>query len=166
MRGVRLAAARAGAERAAERQRARLALLDALTELGYDVGEELQTALVRGGRLLVRRPHNPAYAVEVVASSDLAHIQTTLVRFGAPEPPGDLQRRQDVAEETAWCGDHARVRELMRGRGHETRFTMQRAAGAKPVKVIPVEAQSSGRSSTSERAAAPAAGRRAAAEEP
>jgi hypothetical protein len=145
---LRIPAAMAAAEARREREYKRRALIDALKGIGYETNEGLETAFVKDGRLVLRRPGEDDYAVEMVANRDLTQLQTALVRFADSAEVTEQQRRRDMEREESWCQDHARLREQMAARGLETGFKMQLKPGEHPVKVlVDAEAASSRRSS-------------------
>lgn len=132
----RLQSAIAAAEAARERAYKRSAILDSLRALGYQTNEGLETALVKQGRLILRRSQADEYAVEMVADPDLNQLQTALVRFADSPELTEQQRRRDREREESWCQDHARLRRQMAARGLESAFRMQLKPGEHPVKVI------------------------------
>ncbi|MEQ2006055.1 MAG: hypothetical protein ABMA26_04585 [Limisphaerales bacterium] len=119
-----------------ERERKRRAILESLTELGYETNEGMETALVQAGKLVVRKPGESDYAVEVVANNDLSMLQTAMVRYSDSEEMTEQQRLRDHEREEAWCADHARIREKMAARGLSAKFKMQMPAGSHPVRVV------------------------------
>lgn len=119
-----------------ERERKRRAILDSLAELGYETNEGMETALVQAGKLVVRKPGETDYAVEVVANSDLSMLQTAMVRYADSEELTEQQRLRDHEREDEWCADHARIREKMGARGLTAKFKMQMPAGSHPVRVV------------------------------
>lgn len=119
-----------------EHERKRRAILESLTELGYETNEGMETALVQAGKLVVRKPGEADYAVEVVANNDLSMLQTAMVRYSDSEEMTEQQRLRDHEREEAWCADHARIREKMAARGLSAKFKMQMPAGSHPVRVV------------------------------
>lgn len=124
------------AERLREHEARRQAVLESLRELGYTPKEGMQTALVKGGRLLMQKGDQEEYAVEVVADAALDRIQTSMVRFAEGTAMSQERKLRDREEEERWCGDHARLRQKLEDRGWESRFVMQRPPGEHPVRVI------------------------------
>ena len=61
----------------------RSALLSALTELGYEVREGMQTAWAKEGRVVLRRAAIPEMGVEIMTSQGAERLQFRPVRFGA-----------------------------------------------------------------------------------
>ena len=123
-----------------ERERRRRAILESLTELGYETSEGMGTALVRAGKLVVRKPGESDYAIEVVANQDLSQLQTAMVRYSDSTDLTEQQRLRDHEREEEWCADHARIREKIAQHGLTAKFKMQLPAGAHPVRVVPREA--------------------------
>jgi hypothetical protein len=119
-----------------ERERKRAAVLESLQELGYEISEEMETALVQAGKVVIHKPGDSEYAVEVVANDDLSMLQTTMVRFADSDKMTEQQRLRDTEREEAWCEDHARLRQKMAERGLRTNFKLKIAAGAHPVRVV------------------------------
>ena len=133
---LRLQTAIQAAEALREREYKRRALIDSLKELGYETNEVLQTAFVKEGRLVLRRADEDEYAVQMVANPDLNQLQTALVRYADNSEMTEQQKRRDREREETWCADHARLCEMMAGRGLETQFKMQIKPGEHPVKVV------------------------------
>jgi hypothetical protein len=139
LRGLsaRLQSVSAEEEKRLEREEKRRAVLESLAELGYEVEEgAMATALVKGGKLIVRRPAEDEYAVEVVANSEVSVVQTRVIRYAAAESAGEQQRQRDKEREESWCADHARMLESIARRGLQTQFILRIPAGQHPVKVI------------------------------
>jgi hypothetical protein len=133
---TRLRAAVARAEATRDREEKRQALLASLKSIGYETSENLETAFVREGRLILRRAGDDEYGVEVVSDRELNQLQTALVRYAASPDVTEQQRRRDRDREESWCSDHTRLREQMAQRGLETAFKMQLEPGEHSVRVI------------------------------
>ncbi|MBI2924312.1 MAG: hypothetical protein HYY24_01255 [Verrucomicrobia bacterium] len=134
---ARLKSVIAAEEKRLEREQKRRAVLESLAELGYEVEEgAMATALVAGGKLVVRKPAEDEYAVEVVANSECSAVQTRVIRYAAAEDPTEQQRQRDKEREETWCADHARMLERMAQRGLESKFILRIPAGQHPVKVV------------------------------
>ncbi len=123
---------------AQEREEKRRALLDSLKELGYETNEQLETALVREGRLVFSSPRHADYALEVVANQDLSQVQTALVRFTGEPTLTEEQRRRDIEHEEQWCGDHLQLRRRIAERGFEVNLRAQQKPGEHPIKILPL----------------------------
>ena len=124
-----------------ERERKRRAILDSLAELGYETNAGLETALVQAGKLVVRKPGESDYAVEVVSDAGLSMVQTTMVRYSDTPELTEQQRRRDTEREDEWCADHARLRERLAKQGLATSFKLKLPSGEHPVKIVPREHQ-------------------------
>jgi hypothetical protein len=119
-----------------ERERKRQAILESLADLGYETGGAMETAMAQGGKLVIRKPGDSDYAVELVANTDLSMVQTTMVRYSDSPDLTEQQRRRDHEREEAWCADHGRLREKLAGKGLGTKFKLKLRAGEHPVKIV------------------------------
>ena len=122
-----------------EHERRRRAILESLTELGYETSVGMSTALVQAGKLVVRKPGESDYAIEVVANQDLSQLQTAMVRYSDSTELTEQQALRDREREEEWCADHASIREKIAQHGLTAKFKMQLPAGAHPVRVVPRE---------------------------
>lgn len=59
----------------------REAILKGLSELGYEVRENMATAWAEDGRIVVRKPNEKGYGVELGAVGDAERMQVQLVSF-------------------------------------------------------------------------------------
>ena len=84
-------------------QRRRSAVLDSLAELGYEVQEGLETGLVQGGKLVVRKADEDEYAVELVVNNDCSLVQTAVIRYAAKLERSPYQHLRDREREETWC---------------------------------------------------------------
>lgn len=132
----RLERTMAGERNRLDREEKRRAILESLRELGYETREGLETAFVQGGKLVVHKPDEDEYAVELVGNPDLSLLQTAMVRHAESEDLTEQQRLRDREREEAWCQDHTRLRQKLAARGLEARFKAQHPPGAHPVKII------------------------------
>jgi hypothetical protein len=119
------------------REEKRQAVIGSLSALGYDLIEgTMETAMVQGGKILMHKPGESEYAVEVAVDRDLSLVQTGLVRFAASNEASAQQKLRDEEREVSWCGDHARLREELKQRGLASDFRLKIPAGQEPVRVI------------------------------
>ncbi|MGO8697195.1 MAG: hypothetical protein ACLQVY_05695, partial [Limisphaerales bacterium] len=119
------------------REEKRQAIIASLSALGYDLIEgTMETAMVQGGKILMHKPGESEYAVEVAVDRDLSLVQTALVRFAGSNEASAQQKLRDVEREVSWCGDHARLREELKQRGLASDFKLKIPAGQEPVRVI------------------------------
>lgn len=132
----------AAAEEAAKRHRdeiaaasRRQAILGALATLGYEVRESLGTAWVESGRIVVKKPGQQDYGVELGAPADASRLQVRLV--GAAEPQAARGPARDRDQETIFCGELEKLKELFAAQGGELVVEKALAAGAVPVKTVP-----------------------------
>lgn len=115
----------------------RQAVLDSLAAIGYEIdGSPMETGLVRAGNLVIRKPGNEEYSVEVVMNPDMTLVQTAMVRHADTEDMTEQQRLLDCEQEESWCGDHARIREEMARRGFDSAFKLKLPSGQHPVRVV------------------------------
>ncbi|MBI5801272.1 MAG: hypothetical protein HZA92_11210 [Verrucomicrobia bacterium] len=119
-----------------EHERKRHAILESLAELGYETSEGMETALAQAGKLVIRKPGDPDYAVEVVSDASLSMVQTTMVRYTDAPEMTEQQRRRDCEREEEWCADHARLRDRLAKQGLATSFKLKLPSGEHPVKVV------------------------------
>jgi hypothetical protein len=117
-------------------RRRRKAVLDSLAELGYEVQDGLETGIVEGGRLVIRKPHEPEYGVELSINDDSSLVQTALVRYAADQVSSADQLDRDRKREDAWCGEYSQWKDQLRKYGWETTFRLKIPAGEHPVKLI------------------------------
>ncbi|MCU7858575.1 MAG: hypothetical protein KZQ86_01820 [Candidatus Thiodiazotropha sp. (ex Lucinoma kastoroae)] len=88
----------------------REALIDALKSLGYGVSEGMETAVVENGRLVVKKPAEEVYGVEVQTIAATGKFQLRLIS-GLPD--NERSTKDDVAEEERWCDDLAKIRKSL-----------------------------------------------------
>ena len=119
--------------RAAQADEARRrAVLDGLAVLGYEVGAEMSTAWVRDGKVVLRRPAQPGYGVEVMGGAQAERLQMRVVAFDAGPP--DKARDRDA--EVLWCGDVAKLSESLAKIGSALVIEKALPVGATPVKRV------------------------------
>lgn len=110
----------------------RKAVLSGLAALGYEVHESMQTAWADDGRLIVKKPGRSDYGVELGAPPDASRLQLRLVGAEAPTAPRTSSRDKD--EETMWCGEFQRLRDIVASQGGSIEIERAVAAGAQTVK--------------------------------
>jgi len=133
---ARLSAAVAEAERRQVREERRRAVLDSLMALGYEVETGMETALVSGGKVYMRKPPGDEYAIEIVADATFSTVQTAMVRFADNVDSSEQQRLRDKEHEEAWCGDHGHLVELLQKNGLDANFRLKLAPGERAVRVV------------------------------
>lgn len=107
------------------------AVLKGLAELGYELGETMDAAWVRDGRLVLRKAAQADYGVELIGGVNAAKLQMRVVGFGATSDPA-----RDRDAETVWCSDVGQLEAKLAKSGGG--LTIERALpiGATPVKRI------------------------------
>lgn len=123
---------RVRSEAAAEARRR--AVLRGLVDLGYQVSEGLETAWAKDGRVVLRRPSQPGYGVELAGKGDLARVQMRAVAIRDAAGGGDTDRDRDA--ETLFCGDVARLSEQFAAAGGDVVIERALPIGAAPLKVV------------------------------
>lgn len=116
----------------------RLSILQTLQSLGYQLNEGMETAVVKGGRLILRKPEEGEYALELVTNQDMSLLQTELVRQddGSATNNTDQRKMRDQQAEEAWCQDHATLMKKLNAEEFETEWKMHQAVGAQSVRVV------------------------------
>ncbi len=120
----------------------RRAVLEGLASLGYEVTEQMETAWVANGRVVLRQTTRPAYGVEIGGGADAARVQFRTVAFREPTAPPDVARDRDA--ETVWCGDVDALRRRFANGGGEIVIEQALGVGVAPLRAV-------GRDSDSER---------------
>jgi hypothetical protein len=112
----------------------RHAILKGLTELGYQVNEGMETAWVRDGKVVVKKPSQPDYGVELGGSGDAGRVQMRTVAIRDAGTPVDAARDRDA--ETIFCGEVAQLQEQFSHAGGEIIIERALPAGATPLRVV------------------------------
>lgn len=116
---------------AAER---RHVMLQGLASLGYEVTEGMATAWVEGGQVVLRKPANPGYGVELSGGSRSDLLQVRAVGIGSGTEARDFRRDRDMEE--IWCGEFARLQTLIAKAGGNIAIESARPVGQFPLKVV------------------------------
>jgi hypothetical protein len=110
----------------------RVALLDGLASLGYEIRDGMQTAWAADGRVVLRSAARPNYGVEVAGDAAAGRLQVRAVAFaGAP-----ADRRSDADAETIWCGDVSVLQERLGSIGGGLQIEKALPVGATPLKRV------------------------------
>jgi len=112
----------------------RRAVLEGLASLGYEVSEGMLTAWVAGGRVVLRKPANPGYGVELSGGSQADVMQVRAVGIGDPVEARDAGRDRDM--ETIWCSEFERLQSLVAKAGGNVSIESARPVGQHPLKVV------------------------------
>ncbi|RFC52984.1 MAG: hypothetical protein DVB22_000057 [Verrucomicrobia bacterium] len=120
----------------AEESRAdqRAAVLRALAASGYEVREGMATAWVEQGRLVLRKPNESTYGIELSAPPQGNAVQTRVVALG--NSPRNPQR--DLEVEETWCGEFAKARESLHDDGFHASLVQSNPAGSIPLKIVSI----------------------------
>ena len=118
-----------------EQEKKRRALIEALTELGYEVSEGMQVADFAGGKLEFRKPEDEEYAIAVVMDNQAEILETEMVRYADSREMTSQQKQRDIEKEESWCSDHALVRLALESKGVASQFLYQKRPGEHPVSV-------------------------------
>lgn len=110
----------------------RSAILCALTELGYEVREGMATAWTEEGRVVIHKPNESVYGLELSAPPTGPAFQVRVVAEGSP---GRSKQRDQEVEQT-WCGEFTRLQTILDGGGFPTRLAQAHAPGEIPIKVM------------------------------
>ena len=115
----------------------RQAILESLAAIGYEIdGTPMETAVVRAGKLVIRKPGNAEYAVEMGVNPEFSLLQTAMVRHADNADLTEQQRLRDCEQEESWCGDRARLREELARHGFNSAFKLRLPSGQHPLRVI------------------------------
>ncbi|MFD0683769.1 hypothetical protein [Actinomadura fibrosa] len=127
---ARAAARCAGLRAEAERRQVRAALVEAVSDLGFDVTEDLETLRV-GERLELSRGDWPDHAVALV-------IDGMELRAGVRRTQGaggEEERRVDRERAEAWCEEFRKVRDRLAGEGVRVATRELTEPGERPLPV-------------------------------
>ena len=112
----------------------RMAVLQGLAGLGYEVGTELATAWVDQGRVVLRKAAQQDYGIELSGDPSAARLQMRVVAFGDAAEGADPARDADA--ETLWCGDVAALEDRLARVGSGLVIERAMPVGATPVKRV------------------------------
>ncbi|GJE13273.1 hypothetical protein [Methylobacterium longum] len=112
----------------------RRAVLGGLASLGYEIREGMEAAWAKEGRIVVRRPGTDDYGVEFAAPADASRLQARLVGSDRPSSPRNAMRDKD--QETIWCGQFDKLREVLVSGGSRVEMERALAAGDQAVKSV------------------------------
>ncbi|WP_251360171.1 hypothetical protein [Kangiella sp. TOML190] len=112
-------------------EKGRKALIKGLRSLGYSVNEQMQTALVENGQLVVRKNNYSDYGVEVRGVADTGKLQVRLV---SNLPERERRRRDDIDAEEKWCSDFSLLRKQLSESGIDLDFQVAMKPGESIVK--------------------------------
>jgi hypothetical protein len=110
----------------------REAVLRALAEQGYEVRDGMATALVEKGRVVIQKPNETLYGLELSAPPTGTAFQVRVVATGNE---GRSAQRDKEVEQT-WCSAFDKVQTSLRKEGFETRLNHASDPGVIPIKTV------------------------------
>jgi hypothetical protein len=111
-------------------QNIRHAMIEALSGLGYEVREGMETLWAENGKLILANTARPGYGMEILGK-DAGRVQLRPVALTSNH---DKNRDRDI--ETLFCGEVKDLQTHMAKQGLELSIAQARAVGEVPVKVI------------------------------
>lgn len=126
---------------------ARREVLTALQSVGYELRSGMETAFVRDGKIVVRKPNDGDYGVELstLPQGGVNLIRNRVVRLRGQEAQTDEQRLRDKEREESWCSDREDMEEILQELGIESEIKTARAAGETAVPMLDEVKGESGR---------------------
>jgi len=126
---------------------AKQAVLEALLKLGYQLQKGMETALIDEGKVVVKKPGEETYGVEISAPNpnQPGFIKTQVVRTRGQQASTPDALQADKEREEAWCQDSQAMQDSLQARGIETEIKVARPAGSAPVPVVRTSEESSRR---------------------
>ncbi|KGG84748.1 hypothetical protein P245_23065 [Comamonas thiooxydans] len=109
----------------------REAILAGLATLGYQVNDNMATAWVDEGRVVLRKADADTHGLEIASAPDAQRLQVRTVAFSS-----GLAAAANLAAETAWCGDFSRLQEQLRQDASDLAIERALPVGAVPLKVV------------------------------
>lgn len=109
----------------------RKAILVGLAKLGYQVNDNMATAWVDEGRVVLRKADADMHGLEIASAPDAQRLQVRAVAFSS-----GLAAAENLAAETAWCGDFSRLQEHLRQDAGDLAIERALPVGAVPLKVV------------------------------
>jgi hypothetical protein len=117
----------------------RKAILKGLSELGYEIREHMATAWAENGRIIVTKPNENGYGIELGAIEGAERMQVQLVSFDLCNAASKAS--QDRDRETIWCSEFSRLQFLLEKAGTSLHIEKALPVGAKPLKQVQQDKQ-------------------------
>jgi hypothetical protein len=112
-------------------------LREELQRLGYAVGDQFETLFADGGNVILCRPEQPGYGVQMHVDSVRGVMDVDVVRIdGTGEISTTEQNLRDLEAEGQWCNDYEKLRSVARERGVAGRVIRQLPPGARKMAVV------------------------------
>ena len=86
------------------------------------------------GRIVVRKPNEKGYGVELGAVEDAERMQVQLVSFEQANDASKASR--DLDRETIWCSEFSRLKSLLEKSGTALHMEKALPVGSKPLKKV------------------------------
>ncbi|MDR3005597.1 MAG: hypothetical protein LBV14_15365 [Acidovorax sp.] len=112
-------------------QHRRAAVLKGLAALGYAVHEGMETAWLEQGRIVVQKPGQSDYGVELAAAPAAQRMQVRSVAFQA-----ERDASRDLDAEQLWCSDFTRLQSQLASEGGQLVVEKALGVGASPLKQV------------------------------
>ncbi len=112
----------------------RAAVLQGLASLGYQINEGMETAWVDSGRVVVKRPSQAGYGVELGGKTETGRLQVRVVALRSSGDAADTSRDQDA--ERMWCSDFSTLQSHIASEGGGLVIERALGVGATPLKVV------------------------------
>lgn len=109
----------------------RRAVLSGLQQLGYEVNEQLSTATVNGGRIVVRSKTEEIYGVEITAGASMERMQVRTIAMNE-----ERDASGDISAERRWCDDFSELQKRLKAQGTEVLIERALGVGTVPLKVL------------------------------
>ncbi|ARH00451.1 hypothetical protein [Legionella micdadei] len=110
------------------------AILKGLSDLGYEVNENMETAWAKNGRIILKKSDENEYGIELGAASDVERVQIQLVSF--EQTQNSLDSAKDLNKEKEWCEEFSHFKTSLEQSG--TTINIERALpiGTKALKLV------------------------------
>jgi len=120
---------------------AREVVLATLEGMGYEVRPGMETALVEEGRIVLRKPNEETYGVELstLPSGDPSLIKTQVVRMRGQQAATPDALQADKEHEDEWCAETQSMNAALEEQGITATIKASRPAGEKPVAAVTEE---------------------------
>jgi hypothetical protein len=127
-----IAKAIASEEREVATAARRMAILNGLAGLGYEVTEGMDAAWVREGRVVLRSAGRPSYGVEI--GGQLERFQVRAVALGDAAVSRDVGSDRDA--EALWCTEFTQLKLRLAKAGASVIVEQALPVGATPLKIV------------------------------
>jgi hypothetical protein len=118
-----------------EQEKKRQAVIDSLTELGYEISGGMSVGEVIGGKMEFRKAGENEYAISVMIDNNAEILETEMVRYAESDAMSTQQEQRDIEKEEDWCADHAKAMKSLKAKGVNTGFLYKKRPGEHPVRV-------------------------------